>query len=46
MVDAIASVKKSASNRPLEDIKMEVSILKKKEVRKLEKQLGLKNNTL
>ena len=46
MVDAIAKVKKSASNRPLEDIKMEVSILKKKEVRKLEKQLGLKNNTL
>ena len=46
MVDAIAKVKKSASNRPLDDIKMEVSILKKKEVRKLEKQLGLKNNTL
>lgn len=46
MVDAIASVQKSATDRPLEDIKMEVSLLKKKEAKKIEKQLGLKNNTL
>ena len=46
MVDAIAEVKKSKSDRPEEDIKMEVSILKNKEAKKIEKKLGLKNNTL
>jgi peptidyl-prolyl cis-trans isomerase B (cyclophilin B) len=46
MIDTIASVKKSASDRPLEDVSMEVSLLKKKEARKLEKKLGLKNNML
>jgi peptidyl-prolyl cis-trans isomerase B (cyclophilin B) len=46
MVDLIAAVQKSATNRPLEDIKMEVSILKNKEAKKIEKKLGLKNNTL
>jgi peptidyl-prolyl cis-trans isomerase B (cyclophilin B) len=46
MVDAIAEVKKSKSDRPEEDIKMEVSILKNKEAKRIEKQLGLKNNTL
>jgi peptidyl-prolyl cis-trans isomerase B (cyclophilin B) len=46
MVDAIAAVKKSKSDRPEEDIKMEVSILKNKEAKKIEKKLGLKNNTL
>lgn len=46
MVDLIAAVQKSANNRPLEDIKMEVSILKNKEAKKIEKKLGLKNNTL
>lgn len=46
MVDAIAAVKKLESDRPEEDIKMEVSILKNKEAKKIEKKLGLKNNTL
>jgi peptidyl-prolyl cis-trans isomerase B (cyclophilin B) len=39
MVDAIAAVEKDDNDRPKEDIPMEVSILKKKEVRKLEKEL-------
>ena len=47
MVDTIASVVTSASNRPSDDISMEVSILTKSETRKLEKRrLGLKNNPL
>ncbi|WP_306552075.1 peptidylprolyl isomerase [Daejeonella sp.] len=46
MVDTIAAVKKSPTDRPLEDISMEVSLLKKGEARKMEKKLGLKNNTL
>ncbi len=47
MVDAIASVATSPANRPLEDIPMEVTILKKSEARKLEKRrLGLKNSPL
>ncbi|WP_036693344.1 peptidylprolyl isomerase [Pedobacter glucosidilyticus] len=35
MVDAIANVKVDSNNRPLEDIKMEVSLLKPREVKKL-----------
>ncbi len=46
MIDTIAAVKKSPSDRPLEDVSMEVSVLKKGEARKLEKKLGLKNNML
>ncbi len=47
MVDAIASVATSPANRPVEDIRMEVTILKKSEARKLEKRrLGLKNSPL
>lgn len=47
LVDTIASVTTSAGNRPVEDISMEVSILKKSEARKLEKRNpGLKNNLL
>ena len=47
MLDTIASVVTSASNRPSDDISMEVSILTKSETRKLEKRrLGLKNNPL
>lgn len=46
MVDAIAAVKTAAADRPVEDVKMEISVLKKREARKLEKSLGLKNNTL
>ncbi len=39
MVDAIASLDKDSNNRPTQDIPMQVSILKKKEVKKLEKEL-------
>ncbi len=46
MIDAIAVVKTDASDRPLEDVQMVVSILKKGEVRKLEKKLDLKHNAL
>ena len=46
MVDAIAAVKTAAADRPVEDVKMEVSVLKKREARKLEKSLGLRHNTL
>jgi cyclophilin family peptidyl-prolyl cis-trans isomerase len=46
MVDSIAAVKTAAGDRPVEDVKMEVSILSKKEAKKLEKELGLKNNML
>ena len=46
MVDAVASVQTAPGDRPLEDVKMEVSVLKKGQARKLEKALGLKNNTL
>lgn len=46
MVDAIAAVKTAPGDRPVEDVKMEVSVLKKREARKLEKALGLKNNVL
>src|SRR5688572_6544906 len=37
MVDMIAAVKTAPGDRPVEDVKMEVSVLKKKEARKLEK---------
>lgn len=46
LIDTIAAVKTSAADRPIEDISMEVSILKKGEARRLEKRLGLKNNPL
>jgi len=46
MVDAIAGVKTGTSDRPVEDVSMMVSVLKKREARKVEKNLNLKNNTL
>jgi peptidyl-prolyl cis-trans isomerase B (cyclophilin B) len=47
MVDKIASVSTSAMNRPVDDIRMAVSVLKKTEARKLEKRKsGLKNSPL
>lgn len=46
MIDAIAVLKTAPGDRPLDDVKMEVSILTKGQARKLEKTLGLKNNTL
>ncbi|WP_443945267.1 peptidylprolyl isomerase [Pedobacter sp. AW1-32] len=38
MVDSIAVVAKNSQDRPLTDVKMEVSLLKKREAKKLEKQ--------
>lgn len=47
MVDTIASVATSPNDRPIENISMEVTILSKREARKLEKRTpGLKNNAL
>ena len=46
LVDTIATVKTSPTDRPLVDISMEVSVLKKREARKLEKKLSLQNNLL
>ena len=46
MVDAIAAVTTAGGDRPMEDVKMEVSVLKRREARKLEKALKLKDNTL
>lgn len=39
MVDAIASLEKDKNDRPFQDIPMQVTILKKSEAKKLEKQL-------
>ena len=41
MIDTIAAVKKDAADRPVEDVRMTVTVLKKKEAKKLEKSLGL-----
>jgi peptidyl-prolyl cis-trans isomerase B (cyclophilin B) len=46
MVDTIAAVKTGTADRPLEDVSMMVSVLKKGEARKLEKKLNLKYNPL
>jgi len=46
MVDAIAEVKTGTSDRPVEDISMMVSVLKKREARKIERKQNLKHNTL
>ncbi len=46
MIDLISNVPTSALDRPLDDISMEVSVLRKKDARRLEKELGLKNNPL
>lgn len=46
LVDTIAAVKTSPTDRPLENISMEVSVLKKREARKLEKKLNLRNSPL
>ncbi len=42
MVDKIAAVKTSRADRPEEDVRMEVTVLKNREARKLEKSMGLK----
>lgn len=41
MIDTIAAVKTGAADRPVEDVRMTVTVLKKKEAKKLEKLLGL-----
>jgi peptidyl-prolyl cis-trans isomerase B (cyclophilin B) len=41
MIDTIAAVKTGAVDRPVEDVRMTVTVLKKKEAKKLEKLLGL-----
>ena len=46
MIDAIAELKTGPSDRPVEDVSMMVSVLKKGEARKIEKKLNLKHNTL
>ncbi|MGB4775936.1 MAG: peptidylprolyl isomerase [Daejeonella sp.] len=46
MVDAIIAVQTGTGDRPLTDVKMKVSILKKKEVKKLEKELAKKDPLL
>lgn len=38
-VDSIAAVKIDPNSRPLKDVKMEISLLKKREIKKLEKEL-------
>jgi peptidyl-prolyl cis-trans isomerase B (cyclophilin B) len=43
MIDTIAAVKTGAADRPVDDVRMTVTVLKKKEAKKLEKQLGLAN---
>lgn len=46
LVDTIAAVKTAPGDRPVENISMEVSVLKRGEARRLEKKLGLKSNPL
>ena len=41
MIDTIAAVKTGAADRPVDDVRMTVTVLKKKEAKKLEKSLGL-----
>ncbi|MFD1630409.1 peptidylprolyl isomerase [Pseudopedobacter beijingensis] len=43
IIDAIASVATDSNNRPTEDIVMKVSVMKKKEIKKLLKPAGEKN---
>ncbi|WAC41832.1 peptidylprolyl isomerase [Pedobacter sp. SL55] len=40
MIDSIAGVTTGAANRPKEDVKMTVTVLKKREARRLEKELN------
>jgi len=46
MIDTIAGADTGPSDRPVEDVSMMVSVLKKGEARKIEKKLNLKHNTL
>ncbi|MDB5013857.1 MAG: peptidylprolyl isomerase [Daejeonella sp.] len=40
MIDSIASVPTANANRPVEDIKMEITLLKRRQAKKIEKQLS------
>lgn len=40
MIDSVASVETGTANRPKEDVKMTVTVLKKREAKKLEKELN------
>ncbi|MDB5119217.1 MAG: peptidylprolyl isomerase [Sphingobacteriales bacterium] len=46
MVDSIANVPTAKANRPVEDVKMEISLLKKRQAKKIEKEFNLKGNKL
>lgn len=49
LVDAIAAVPTAKTDRPVDDVKMEISILKRREARRLERQLlkdGLKKELI
>jgi peptidyl-prolyl cis-trans isomerase B (cyclophilin B) len=41
LIDTIAAVKTGPADRPVDDVRMTVTVLKKKEAKKLEKSLGL-----
>ena len=43
IVDKIAAMPTDKNDRPKQDVKMDISVLKKREVKKLEKQLGKDN---
>ncbi|MFW0714563.1 peptidylprolyl isomerase [Pedobacter sp. N23S346] len=43
MVDKIAALDTDKNDRPKQDVKMDISVLKKREARKLEKRLALEN---
>jgi cyclophilin family peptidyl-prolyl cis-trans isomerase len=46
LVDSVAAVKTDEKDRPTTDIKMEISLLKRRQARKLEKELKLTNPTV
>jgi len=41
LIDTIANAPTAAANRPIEDVKMEITLLKKRQAKKLEKELKL-----
>lgn len=46
MVDKIAVVETDGNNRPLNDVKMTITVLKRREAKKLEKELAKQNKAL
>ena len=45
LIDTIAAVKTDANNRPLVDVKMTITLLKRRKARKLEKEMRKSGNT-